>query len=580
MEPASSPKTTGLAKTDSAKPGKKRNARTEDANLSKVTPLPVAEPQKQILPLALAVAQPQENATPDQSAKSGEKATPDENSSEPLPQTAQVAPSSLPPTRELTDLRQPTALKPSVKFRQTIAALPNQLPGANVVPSAAPDSSAPQALRPSSSTLVPDVSVREKATASEAPSSPDQVTASAKAGASPDNQPVSRTELNLPAAPAEPVAATPVPETADSAPSTPLALAFAARMAVAPQKPNQPVAPNPVTASSVAPSSVAATSPVAASPVAANAAQIPTVPGSETPTQIPVRYAATAQIIHSSAAGTKQDEPKKEASAAVDQSFRADAHTDIRTDMVTPRYETVSQPSPASASAAPQQAAPSARMESVIEPPAAPPTSTHDIRVRVPDNNGGSTQVRFVESGGEVRVSVRTADEGLAQNLRTHLNDLTQRLSDGGMPAEIWKPVANAASSQNDSASVSTRTVVGRADKGPAAKADNRTASRNGLPGSRKWKLRCTPNRIREQRRKHSMTIQGQNPVTAPTAMTNQAASSTRRTPPLPIQPPPWPMKIRSCNCWWPRSRIRIRPTPPIPSSSSRNWRNSANSSN
>jgi hypothetical protein len=70
--------------------------------------------------------------------------------------------------------------------------------------------------------------------------------------------------------------------------------------------------------------------------------------------------------------------------------------------------------------------------------------------VRVPDNNGGSTQVRFVETGGEVRVSVRTADEGLAQNLRTHLNDLTQRLSDGGMPAEIWKPAFSAGSSQND----------------------------------------------------------------------------------------------------------------------------------
>jgi hypothetical protein len=118
--------------------------------------------------------------------------------------------------------------------------------------------------------------------------------------------------------------------------------------------------------------------------------------------------------------------------------------------MVLPRFETVTEAAPSSGSAAPPQAASSARPETVIEPPAAPPTSSHDIRVRVPDNNGGSTQVRFLESGGEVRVSVRTADEGLAQNLRTHLNDLTQRLSDGGMPAEFWKPASNAASSQND----------------------------------------------------------------------------------------------------------------------------------
>jgi hypothetical protein len=118
--------------------------------------------------------------------------------------------------------------------------------------------------------------------------------------------------------------------------------------------------------------------------------------------------------------------------------------------MVLPQFETVSPAAASSGSAAPPQTAPAARAESVIEPPAAPPTSPHDIRVRVPDNNGGSTQVRFVETGGEVRVSVRTADEGLAQNLRTHLNDLTQRLSDGGMPAEIWKPAFSAGSSQND----------------------------------------------------------------------------------------------------------------------------------
>jgi hypothetical protein len=119
--------------------------------------------------------------------------------------------------------------------------------------------------------------------------------------------------------------------------------------------------------------------------------------------------------------------------------------------MVLPQFETVSQPAGSSGSTAPQQTAPPARPESVIEAPVTPPTSSKDIRVQVPDNKGGSTQVRFVESGGEVRVSVRTADEGLAQNLRSHLNDLTQRLSDGGMPAEIWKPASTAASSQNDS---------------------------------------------------------------------------------------------------------------------------------
>src|SRR6185503_2383682 len=74
-------------------------------------------------------------------------------------------------------------------------------------------------------------------------------------------------------------------------------------------------------------------------------------------------------------------------------------------------------------------------------------------------------------------------------------------------------------------------TVAVRADRGPAARAGNRIASRNGRPGSRKWKLRCTANRTREPHSETTeelfMTIQGQNPITDPTAMTNQVASST-----------------------------------------------------
>jgi len=118
--------------------------------------------------------------------------------------------------------------------------------------------------------------------------------------------------------------------------------------------------------------------------------------------------------------------------------------------MLIPRLENAREAAPNSGPAAPQQAAPTARTERIIEPPAQPPTSPHDIRVRVPDNKGGSTQVRFVESGGEVRISVRTADAGLAQNLRTHLNDLTQRLAEGGLPAEFWKPASQTASPQNN----------------------------------------------------------------------------------------------------------------------------------
>jgi hypothetical protein len=272
----------------------------------------------------------------------------------------------------------------------------------NAAHSAAPDSSKSPALP-----LAADVPVPSQ----------DQSAAAPQPGTSPENQPPSQARLKLPdAAPTEPTAAS-LKATVDSAPSSPSALAFAARLAAVPQKTGQAVPDNP-----------------SPSPDAA---------GSPTPARIPVRFAATAQILQDAGAAMKQVEgPKPDPGAAIDRS--------ARTDMVLPRFETGSQAAYSSGSAAPQQTVPTARMERVIEPPAAPPTSANDIRVRVPDNNGGSTQVRFLESGGEVRVSVRTADEGLAQNLRTHLNDLTQRLAEGGIPAEIWKPGSTAASSQNN----------------------------------------------------------------------------------------------------------------------------------
>ena len=429
----------GLPKADSGKARKKRETRPEESNLTAATPVQVAEPQQQIPALALALPQPQENAKPDGNAKLAVTATPAENAKdsgspqEPVLQDGPALPAIAIGPR-LTQPGQPAALRPSAKLRQfptPVEAPP--IPGATAATSATPDPSKASPLV-SGLPLAPQLVVPDAATKSKDSLSqeldPNQTLTSAKPGASSTNQPVSRIEPNLPAVPAEPVA-TAVQQTVDSTPSSPSALAFAARMAAAPQKADGPVAANP--------------------------SQPPAIPDSQTSAQIPVRYAATAQIIPSAGAGTKEDGSKKDAAAAwkdaaaaFDQAVRADAQTNIRTDMVIARPETASQASPAPAPAAPQQATPSAQMDRIIEPPAAPPTSNHDIRVRVPDNNGGSTQVRFVESGGEVRVSVRTADEGLAQNLRTHLNDLTQRLSDGGMPAEIWKPAPNTTSSQND----------------------------------------------------------------------------------------------------------------------------------
>ena len=417
-------------KADPGKDAKKRGARPDDINLAAVTPAPVADPQKPILPFSLALPQPQpEETSPDQNAKPAAKAAPDDTPRVASQPSAQALPPSLASVAILPELQRPTVVKQSMKVRQSAQpeATPNQTAASNSSPAAAadPEKTPVPAVLPMLS-VIQDLPVRQDEKKSADPASQDQAITITKPGTSSNSQPVSSAELKLPAIPAEPGAPA-VQETGNSAHS-PSALAFAARMPASQQKTDQPVAANPVQSAAIS--------------------------GSQTAVQIPVRYAATAQIIQSAILrnelgtqpGTQEDGPKKDADGSGDGPARPSA----RTDMVLPQFESVSQPAASSGSAAPQQTAPPARAESIIEPPAAPPTSSHDIRVRVPDNNGGSTQVRFVESGGEVRVSVRTTDEGLAQNLRTHLNDLTQRVSDGGMPAEIWKPASSAASSQND----------------------------------------------------------------------------------------------------------------------------------
>ena len=120
-----------------------------------------------------------------------------------------------------------------------------------------------------------------------------------------------------------------------------------------------------------------------------------------------MRYAAAAQILPS--AGADISGPKRDVAAFTARSawaesgveIRADVRTDIRTDIVTPRVEPLSPLTPASTPALPQPAAPPAHIQRIVdvsapEPVAESRTSAHDIRVRVPDNNGGSTQVRFV----------------------------------------------------------------------------------------------------------------------------------------------------------------------------------------
>ncbi|MGD1094779.1 MAG: hypothetical protein ABSB35_22655 [Bryobacteraceae bacterium] len=108
-------------------------------------------------------------------------------------------------------------------------------------------------------------------------------------------------------------------------------------------------------------------------------------------------------------------------------------------------------PSPLRNEVAPANPPATGRIEHVIDPPATPPSASHDITVRVPDATERGMDVRFVERAGEVRVSVRTGDGELAQTLRSGLNDFVGRLEQGGIRAEVWRPGSDASSSQSDS---------------------------------------------------------------------------------------------------------------------------------
>ena len=94
---------------------------------------------------------------------------------------------------------------------------------------------------------------------------------------------------------------------------------------------------------------------------------------------------------------------------------------------------------------------PAARMDQVQEPPATAPSGNRDITIRIPDATDQGTAVRFVERAGEIHVSVRTGDAAMAQTLRGGLNDLVNRLEDGGIRTQVWQPSTDSSTSQNDS---------------------------------------------------------------------------------------------------------------------------------
>jgi hypothetical protein len=81
-------------------------------------------------------------------------------------------------------------------------------------------------------------------------------------------------------------------------------------------------------------------------------------------------------------------------------------------------------------------------MDGAAKPEALKGPGVHDLKFEV---TGGQqrVEVRLSERAGEVKMTVRTADEPLANTLRENLPALSARLAEGGFKSEAWHPSAS-----------------------------------------------------------------------------------------------------------------------------------------
>lgn len=101
-------------------------------------------------------------------------------------------------------------------------------------------------------------------------------------------------------------------------------------------------------------------------------------------------------------------------------------------------------PAPMSIATAVPVTAP-APVTTVVDPPVTPAVRPQSIDLKVPGTGGDGVDVRVSQVAGDVQVTVRTPDSDLAQSLRQHLPELSDRLSQSGVSGEVWQPAAAAA---------------------------------------------------------------------------------------------------------------------------------------
>ncbi|MFL6451208.1 MAG: hypothetical protein ACJ746_26545 [Bryobacteraceae bacterium] len=89
-----------------------------------------------------------------------------------------------------------------------------------------------------------------------------------------------------------------------------------------------------------------------------------------------------------------------------------------------------------------EHATPSAAQTAAELPSAATAEPVRNVNMQLVSDDNRRVDIRLVDRGGELHVSVKSADTALAQNLQDHLPDLTARLDKQQMQAEVWVPKA------------------------------------------------------------------------------------------------------------------------------------------
>lgn len=146
--------------------------------------------------------------------------------------------------------------------------------------------------------------------------------------------------------------------------------------------------------------------------------------------------------------GASQDDQPAAGAAKV---TTAAAHTDS----AAPAIHTGATESSAQASAgvanvqnayAPASAAPAAKTAdvaptaAVAEPAPMPTVRPQNIDLKIAGADNSQVDVRVSQRAGDVQVTVRTPDGDLAQSLRQHLPELSDRLSQAGVSGNLWQP--------------------------------------------------------------------------------------------------------------------------------------------